>query len=119
MAQAWTFLGEAGNPVGPAYIYILKLKTEHFTLGQQIDIQPHVLHGASWRFGQLPAGVQIQGGKHPSQVATGYWLQALKHAKHTNRPRTGTHSKCTPWHFLHTNANNWQGAQKALAAAQY
>eukprot|EP00971_Amphidinium_carterae_P167912 3326778-Amphidinium_carterae.1 len=41
MAQAWTFLGEAGNPVGPSYI--LKLKAEHFTLGQQVDIQPHVL----------------------------------------------------------------------------
>eukprot|EP00971_Amphidinium_carterae_P120620 2390119-Amphidinium_carterae.3 len=117
MAQAWTFLGEAGNPVGPSYI--LKLKAEHFTLGQQVDIQPHVLHGASWRFGQLPTDVQLLGGKHPVQAATGPWLQALRNAKYINRPRTGQRHKCTPWTFLHTNANTWQGAQKALAAAQY
>eukprot|EP00971_Amphidinium_carterae_P059575 1178210-Amphidinium_carterae.1 len=49
MEQAWTFLGEFGNPVGLSYI--LKLKNQHFTFGKQIDLQPHVLHGASWHFG--------------------------------------------------------------------
>eukprot|EP00971_Amphidinium_carterae_P255106 5064381-Amphidinium_carterae.1 len=117
MAQAWAFLGEAGNPVGPAYI--LKLKNEHFTLGQQVDIQPHVLHGASWRFGQLPSGVQLQGGKQPQHEVEGPWLEAIRKAKPLHRPRQGTGTKLTPWHFLHTNANNWNGAQKALEAAQY
>eukprot|EP00971_Amphidinium_carterae_P132131 2617172-Amphidinium_carterae.1 len=46
MTQAWTFLGETGNPVGLSYIF--KLKSEHFTLGKQIDLQPHALRGASY-----------------------------------------------------------------------
>eukprot|EP00971_Amphidinium_carterae_P065119 1290717-Amphidinium_carterae.1 len=62
MEQAWTFLGESGNPVGLSYI--LKLKSQHFTLGKQIDLQPHVPHGASWHFGQLPHSVQFRGGTH-------------------------------------------------------
>eukprot|EP00971_Amphidinium_carterae_P210466 4175864-Amphidinium_carterae.1 len=40
-------------------------------------------------------------------------------AKPQHRPRQGTKAKLHPSHFLHTNANNWNGAQKALEAAQY
>eukprot|EP00971_Amphidinium_carterae_P132132 2617172-Amphidinium_carterae.2 len=46
-------------------------------------------------------------------------MVALQHVKQPKRPRKGQGDKLQPWRILHTNANNWMGAQIALEAAQY